>query len=56
MDQAQGARIRSIVAEQLGVDVSEVTPDASILDDLGADGDVPAFEVWRRRIMSDLGS
>jgi acyl carrier protein len=37
MDQAQGTRIRSIVAEQLGVDMSEVTPDASILDDLGAD-------------------
>jgi len=37
MDQSQGTRIRSIVAEQLGVDVSEVTPDASILDDLGAD-------------------
>ena len=32
-----GTKIRSIVAEQLGVDVSEVTPDASILDDLGAD-------------------
>jgi len=37
MDQAHGTRIRSIVAEQLGVDMSEVTPDASILDDLGAD-------------------
>ena len=37
MDQTQGTKIRSIVAEQLGVDVSEVTPDASILDDLGAD-------------------
>jgi acyl carrier protein len=37
MDQAQGAKIRSIVADQLGVDVAEVTADASILDDLGAD-------------------
>jgi acyl carrier protein len=31
------ARIRSIVADQLGVDAVEVTRDASILDDLGAD-------------------
>jgi acyl carrier protein len=30
-------RIQSIVAEQLGVEVAEVTKDASILDDLGAD-------------------
>ncbi len=30
-------RIQSIVAEQLGVDRAEVTKDASILDDLGAD-------------------
>ena len=30
-------RIQSIVAEQLGVEMSEVTKDASILDDLGAD-------------------
>ncbi len=30
-------RIQSIVAEQLGVESSEVTKDASILDDLGAD-------------------
>jgi acyl carrier protein len=30
-------RIRSIVAEQLGCDMGEVTPEASILDDLGAD-------------------
>ena len=32
MDQGQGAKIRSIVAEQLGVDLSEVTPDASIVE------------------------
>jgi acyl carrier protein len=30
-------RIKSIVADQLGVEISEVTKDASILDDLGAD-------------------
>jgi acyl carrier protein len=30
-------RIRSIVAEQLGCDMGEVIPEASILDDLGAD-------------------
>ncbi|MDH3211762.1 MAG: acyl carrier protein [Myxococcales bacterium] len=30
-------RIRSIVAEQLGCDQGEVTANASILDDLGAD-------------------
>jgi len=30
-------RIQSIVAEQLGVERAEVTKDASILDDLGAD-------------------
>ncbi|MBW2288678.1 MAG: acyl carrier protein [Deltaproteobacteria bacterium] len=32
-----GARVRLLVAEQLGVDISEVIPAASILDDLGAD-------------------
>jgi acyl carrier protein len=30
-------KVRNILAEQLGVDVSEVRPDARILDDLGAD-------------------
>ena len=30
-------KVRSIVAEQLGVDLAEVRSDASILDDLGAD-------------------
>ncbi len=30
-------RIQSIVANQLGVEPAEVTKDASILDDLGAD-------------------
>ncbi len=30
-------RIQTIVADQLGVEIAEVTKDASILDDLGAD-------------------
>ena len=30
-------QVRSILAEQLGVDVSELLPESSILDDLGAD-------------------
>jgi acyl carrier protein len=30
-------RIRVLVAEQLGIDPQEVRPEASILDDLGAD-------------------
>ncbi len=30
-------RIQSIVAEQLGVELAELTKDASIFDDLGAD-------------------
>ena len=30
-------KIREIVAEQLGVDVEEVTAEASFIDDLGAD-------------------
>lgn len=30
-------RIRGLVAEQLGVDLAEVTAQARILDDLGAD-------------------
>ncbi|MBI4715945.1 MAG: acyl carrier protein [Nitrospirae bacterium] len=30
-------RVRKIVAEQLGVDLEDVTPEASFVDDLGAD-------------------
>ena len=30
-------KIAEIIAEQLGVEVSEVTPEASFVDDLGAD-------------------
>jgi acyl carrier protein len=31
------ARIRGVVARQLGVELSEVIPDASLQEDLGAD-------------------
>ena len=37
VDPALSVRIRALVAEQLGVDSSEMTPQANILDDLGAD-------------------
>ncbi len=30
-------RVREIIIEQLGVDASAVTPEASFVDDLGAD-------------------
>ena len=30
-------RVKSIVVEQLGVEADQVTPDASFVDDLGAD-------------------
>lgn len=30
-------RVKQIIAEQLGVDVSEVTPEKSLTQDLGAD-------------------
>ena len=30
-------RVKQIIVEQLGVDDAEVTPDASFVDDLGAD-------------------
>jgi acyl carrier protein len=30
-------KVKEIVAKQLGVDQSEVTPEASFVDDLGAD-------------------
>ncbi len=32
-----GERLRSLIAEQLGVEPGELRPDADILDDLGAD-------------------
>lgn len=31
------AKVAEIIADQLGVEVSEVTPEASFVDDLGAD-------------------
>tara|TARA_B100000315_G_scaffold260732_1_gene324581 strand:- start:4127 stop:4375 length:249 start_codon:yes stop_codon:yes gene_type:complete len=31
------SRVRKIIVEQLGVDESDVTPDASFVDNLGAD-------------------
>jgi acyl carrier protein len=34
---AVGEKVKQIVVEQLGVDESEVTPNASFVDDLGAD-------------------
>jgi acyl carrier protein len=37
MGENLGDRIRTIVVEQLGVEASDVTPNANILDDLGAD-------------------
>ena len=30
-------RVKSIIVEQLGVDADEVTPEASLVEDLGAD-------------------
>ncbi|HEX5134799.1 MAG TPA: acyl carrier protein [Thermoanaerobaculia bacterium] len=30
-------KVKSIIVEQLGVDANEVTPEASFVDDLGAD-------------------
>ncbi|MFM1846810.1 MAG: hypothetical protein RL417_284 [Pseudomonadota bacterium] len=30
-------RIKSIIVEQLGVELAEVTPEASFIEDLGAD-------------------
>jgi len=37
MGDAVEVRVRSILAEQLGLDVAEIRPESSILDDLGAD-------------------
>jgi acyl carrier protein len=37
VDSKLSEKIRGLVSEQLGVDPSEMRPDASILDDLGAD-------------------
>ena len=64
------AKILSIVAQQLGVEPDEVTPDANILDDLGADSldvvelvmsleeafdiEVPDDDVEEMRTVSDI--
>ena len=64
------AKIRSIMAERLGVESDAVTPDANILDDLGADSldvvelvmsleeefniEVPDEEVEEMRTVSDV--
>ena len=37
MSETVTERIRKLVCEQLGVDPSELRPDATLLDDLGAD-------------------
>ena len=37
MGDAIEVQVRSILAEKLGIDVSEIRAEASILDDLGAD-------------------
>ena len=37
MAQDAGERVKAIIAEQLGVKSEEVTPQASFVDDLGAD-------------------
>ena len=37
MSDTLAVQIRQLVAEKLGVDRTQVTPQASILDDLGAD-------------------
>ena len=37
LDSGIADRIRTIIAEQLGLDVAEVSLDSNILDDLGAD-------------------
>ena len=34
---ATDEKVKSIIAEQLGVKLDEVTPEASFIDDLGAD-------------------
>lgn len=30
-------KVRKVISEKLGVDISEVVPEASLIDDLGAD-------------------
>ena len=42
-------KVKKIIVEQLGVDEAEVTPEASITDDLGADSLDQVELVMRRR-------
>jgi len=37
LDSKTSERLRAVVAEQLGLDRTEIVPEARILDDLGAD-------------------
>jgi acyl carrier protein len=34
---AAGEKVKEIIAKQLGVDIDKVTPEASFVEDLGAD-------------------
>ncbi len=63
-------QVRTILAEQLGLELSEIRPEANILDDLGADSldvvemvmsleeafdiEVPDEEVEAMRTISDV--
>jgi acyl carrier protein len=63
-------QVRTILAEQLGLELSEIRPEANILDDLGADSldvvemvmsleeafdiEVPDEEVESMRTISDV--
>ena len=71
-DSALEERIRKLVAEQLGIDRLKVTPQASILDDLGADSldvvelvmsieesfdiEIPDAAIEGMRTIGDLGA
>jgi hypothetical protein len=39
-------QVKKIIVEQLGVDKDEVTPDASFVDDLGADRSTRSNSSW----------
>ena len=41
-------QVKMIIVEQLGVDATEVTAEASFVDDLGADSLEPSLIVFRR--------
>ncbi len=66
---AVAEKVKNIIVEQLGVDEEEVTPDASFVDDLGADSldtvelvmafeeefgiDIPDEDAEQRRTVGD---